>query len=367
MPKLRPRANGISVSVNENPTEAEEDLSAEAARPLLASGAIAGRRIVSGLQPSGALHLGNYYGAMQQHIEVQSDNDGYFFIANYHAMTTVKDRAELAQSSLDVALDYLALGLDPNRVALYRQSDVPEVTELAWVLSCVASMGDLERAVSYKDKIARGIVPSVGLFTYPVLMASDILIVRADVVPVGEDQIQHIEMTRRFAARFNRTYGRQTFAIPQGRLNEAKVVPGTDGQKMSKSYGNTIPLFAEPQAVRNVMFSIKTDSAPAAAPKNPDTDLAFALLRLMAVPDEAAEWRTRYTAGGLRYSDVKARLVELYEERFGAARERRRELAANPQRVEEILAEGARKVRKVARAVMEDVRDAVGIPVTPSA
>ncbi|GEM_PF-1960 len=362
---------GLAVTVTERnkntaDVDGDDDAVVESARPLLASGAVVGRRMLSGLQPSGTLHLGNYYGAMQQHIEGQSDNDGYFFIANYHAMTTVKDRGELARSTVDVALDYLALGLDPNRVALYRQSDLPEVAELAWILGCVASFGDLERAVSYKDKVNHGIVPNVGLFTYPVLMASDILIVRADVVPVGEDQIQHIEMTRRFASRFNRTYGRETFVIPQARINEAKLVPGIDGQKMSKSYGNAIPLFGEPQLVRELMFTIKTDSSPVEAPKDPDSCLAFSLLRLMAMPDEAAEWRTRYLAGGLRYSDVKRRLVELYEQRFGMARERRRELAANPKHIEEILLEGVRKVRKIACAVMEDVRDAVGIDAIPN-
>lgn len=343
---------------------AERDgVSTEAGPPLIADGAAVGRRVLSGIQPSGALHLGNYYGAMQQHIESQLLNEGYFFIASYHAMTTLQDPTALARMTTDVALDYLACGLDPAQVALYRQTDLPEVTELAWILGCVGSMGDLERAVSYKDKVAHGIVPNIGLFTYPVLMAADILIVRAEVVPVGEDQLQHIEMARRFASRFNNTYGRQILLIPQAKLNQARIVPGIDGQKMSKSYGNVIPLFGEPDRVRELIFSIRTDSSPVEAPKNPDVCHAFALLRLMAAAEEANDWRAAYARGGLRYRDVKQRLFELYEARFGVAREHRAELAQRPERVEEILQEGARKVRAVARPVMEEIRDAVGIPV----
>lgn len=352
----------LVVSVDGAAGDRAADDRAHAGRPLIASGSLAGRRILSGFQPSGTLHIGNYYGAMEQHIDGQRDNEGFFFIANYHAMTTVKSRAELRQATLDVALDYLALGLDPTRVALYRQSDLPEVAELCWILACVAGFGDLERAVSFKDKLNNGIAPNVGLFTYPVLMAADILIVRAEIVPVGEDQIQHIEMARRFASRFNRQYGGSTFVIPQARLNEAKIVPGIDGQKMSKSYGNTIPLFAAPGSIRDLIFSIKTSGAPAEAPKDPDACNVFALLRLMAQPDEAAEWRARYGVPGLRYSDAKHRLTELYEQRFGPARERRAELAAKPHVVEEILQAGAQKVRAVARDVMAEVRDAVGIP-----
>lgn len=327
---------------------------------------VEGMTIVSGIQPSGAgLHLGNYYGAMEQHISCQNDNRCMYFIANYHALTTSRDPQQLRHASLDVALDYLALGLDPGKVALYRQSDVPEVTELAWILGCHAGMGELERAVSFKDKVSRGLTSNVGLFAYPVLMAADILIMRADVVPVGQDQLQHIEFTRDWAQRFNRAVGRDIFTIPRAKLNNARIVPGLDGQKMSKSYGNTIPLFAEPQVARKLLMSVTTDSAALDAPKDPSRCHAFALLRLMASPDETADWERRYRAGGMGYGQVKQRLVELYEERFGASRALRREFAANPERVEAILHDGARHAREIAGALLVEVRDAVGLSRSP--
>jgi tryptophanyl-tRNA synthetase len=330
--------------------------------PLLATHPVRGKRLLSGIQPSGQLHLGNYFGAMQQHIAGQEANECFFFIANFHAMTSVRDAAALARLSRDVALDYLALGLDPERVALYRQSDLPEVTELAWMLSCGVGMGDLEKAVSYKDKVARGLPASVGLFFYPVLMAADILIVRSDVVPVGQDQIQHLEMARRYAGRFHEDTGRSdVFRIPQAQLNEARIVPGIDGQKMSKSYGNTIPLFTEPKAARKLIMSIKTDSTPVESPKDPEKCTVFQLLKLIAPPAELAGWDDRYRRGGMGYGEAKGRLAELYEARFGPARERRRELEAHPDRLEEILVEGARKARRIAHEVMDAARDAAGI------
>lgn len=331
------------------------------AAPLMAERPVSGRRVLSGVQPSGLLHLGNWFGAMQQHIELQADNDAFYFIANYHSLTTVQDAARLRDLTRDVALDYLALGLDPTRARLFRQSDVPEVTELTWLLSVLVGMGDLERAVSYKDKVARGIAASAGLFTYPLLMAADILIYGSDIVPVGEDQVQHIEMTRRFATRFNTQYGAEVFKLPQALLNEARTVPGLDGQKMSKSYGNTIDLFAPPKKARKAIMSIVTDSTPVEAPKDPDACNAFAILKLMIDADEAAMWAERYRTGPLGYGEVKLRIFERYSELFGPARERREALVADPDSVEDILADGARRAREVAAGIMDSARSACGI------
>src|SRR5438874_2997606 len=239
-------------------------------------------RILSGVQPSGKLHLGNYFGAVKQHIALQSEGLCFYFIADYHAMTTIQDPQVLRDNTRDVALDYLALGLDPEKVAFFRQSDVPEVTELAWILSTVTNMGLLERAVSYKEKVEKGIEANVGLFTYPVLMAADILIYRSNLVPVGKDQVQHLEMTQDMAGRFNRGY-REVFPIPNYRLDKESKVMGTDGQKMSKSYGNTIEIFAEGAALKkSVMKDIVTDSKAVADPKDPERDNLFALYSLFA-------------------------------------------------------------------------------------
>ncbi|HMQ14375.1 MAG TPA: tryptophan--tRNA ligase [Phycisphaerae bacterium] len=318
-------------------------------------------RVLSGIQPSGALHLGNYYGAMKQHIELQHGHECFFFIANYHTLTTVQDAARLRQLTSDVALDYLAMGLDPAKAALFRQSDIPEVTELAWILATVTGKGLLDRAVSYKDKVERGIAASMGLYFYPVLMAADILIYRSNLVPVGKDQVQHIEMTQDMAGYFNNTFGREALVRPEPKLNEAAIVPGLDGQKMSKSYGNTIEIFLDPKTAEKKIKSIKTDSTPVEAPKDPGACNAFALLRLMATPEETVEWERRYRAGGMGYGEVKKRLVELYEAFFGPRRERRAQLASRPDEVEDILRDGARRARAVAGQVMHDVREACGI------
>ncbi|MCK6455480.1 MAG: tryptophan--tRNA ligase [Phycisphaerae bacterium] len=318
-------------------------------------------RILSGVQPSGKLHLGNYFGAMKQHIEDQDAHEAFIFIANYHALTTIQDAGRLRELTRDVALDYLALGLDPKKACLFRQSDVPEVTELAWILSTVTGMGLLERAHSYKDKVAKGISASVGLFAYPMLMAADILIYRSNLVPVGKDQVQHIEMTQDMAGYFNNTFGREVFVRPEAKLNEAAIVPGIDGQKMSKSYGNTIELFEDPKSARTKIMSIKTDSTPVDAPKNPETCNVFALLRLLASREELAEWERRYRAPGMGYGDAKKRLAELFEDRFGPARERRAALAKDARRVEDVLADGGRRARAAAEPVMQDVREACGI------
>lgn len=320
-------------------------------------------RVLSGIQSSGLLHIGNYFGAIKQHIELQRDNECFFFVANYHALNTIQDAALLRTLTLDVALDYLALGLDPQRAALFRQSDIPEVTELAWILGSVTGMGLLERGTSYRDKIERGLPASVGLFYYPVLMAADILIYRSDSVPVGKDQTQHIEFARDMAGYFNHTFGRgrEILKLPQARLNEAAIVPGVDGQKMSKSYNNAIEIFGAVGPTKKKIMGIKTDSTPVDQPKNPETCNVFALLRLMAPPHEVEQWRQRYAGGGMGYGEAKKRLAELYEEKFGVLRERRAALAARPAEVEDILRDGARRAREVAQGVMEDVRSACGI------
>ena len=318
-------------------------------------------RILSGIQPTGRLHLGNYFGAMKQHIELQNGHDCYYFIANYHALTSITDPAVLREYTINVAIDYLALGLDPQKVAFYRQSDLPEVAELTWMLCCVTPMGLLERAHSYKDKTARGMQATHGLFSYPVLMAADILIVDAHLVPVGRDQKQHLEMTRDIATKFNLLYG-DTFVVPEPRIEEeTAVVPGLDGQKMSKSYNNTIEIFAEGRELKERVMAIVTDSSPVDAPKDPDTNNVFNLLKLFISKEEQAEWRRKFTAGGLKYSDVKTRLIQKIDETFGAAREKRKDLAAHPEKVEEILAFGVEKARKVASKTLERARNACGV------
>jgi tryptophanyl-tRNA synthetase len=327
----------------------------------------AGRqRILSGVQ-SKQLHLGNYFGAVKQHIALQDEGQCFYFIANYHALTTIKEAAVLRQMTLDSALDYLALGLDPNKVAFFRQSDVPEVTELAWILATVTNMGLLERAVSYKEKVEKGIEASVGLFTYPVLMAADILIFRSHVVPVGKDQVQHIEMTQDMAGKFNRAFGREVFPEPTYRLSSTPKVPGTDGQKMGKSYGNSIEIFAEGKPLKSAVMGIKTDSTPMGQPLNPETCTVFALYSLFATDAERQEMAARYRAGSIGYGDAKKALLAKIDEHFGPARQRRRELAARPDDVEDVLRQGGRKARAAAEETMELVRDAAGIPKRPVA
>ena len=318
-------------------------------------------RILSGIQPSGKLHLGNYLGAIREHIALQDQGEAFYFVADLHALTTVKDPALLREHVRDVALDYLALGLDPARAVFYRQSDVPEVPELTWLLTTVTPMGLLERCHSYKDKVARGIPADHGLFAYPVLMAADIVIVDAEVVPVGKDQKQHVEVTRDIAQKFNLLYG-ETFVLPEPRIRaDTGLVPGLDGQKMSKSYGNDIGIFLEGRALRERVMAIVTDSAPVEAPKDPDTNNVFNLLKLFAGEAETEEWRDRFRRGGLKYSDAKKRLIALVDEHFGPARERRRDLLAHPDVVQDVLASGARRAREVARRTLGRARLACGI------
>ena len=318
-------------------------------------------RVLSGIQSNGRLHLGNYLGAIKQHVELQEEHECFYFIANYHSLTTVQDRDLIRSHTQDVALDYLAFGLDPDKACLFRQTDVPEVTELAWILSTVTGKGLLERATSYKDQTAKGITPSMGLFCYPVLMAADILIYRSDSVPVGKDQVQHIEMTQDMAGHFNTTFGREVLKRPEPKLNEAMIVPGVDGQKMSKSYGNTIDLFDPPKKTRKRIMSIKTDSTPVEDPKDPDNCNVFALYKLLATPDEVSDLAEKYRAGGMGYGDAKKSLADVAERILGPARERREKLEADPDYVEDILKKGGQKARAVAQEVMVDVRDACGL------
>lgn len=323
------------------------------------------KRILSGVQPTGKLHLGNYFGAVRQHIALQDEGECFYFIADYHSMTTVDDADRRRELVRDVALDYLALGLDPAKATFFRQSDVPEVTELAWMLASVTNMGLLERAHSYKDKVDKGIEPSVGLFTYPVLMAADILIYRSHLVPVGKDQVQHLEMTRDMAGKFNRAYS-DIFPLPKERLvAQGALVPGTDGQKMSKSYNNTIEIFAEGKPLKKSVMGIVTDSTPVESPKDPDKDTVFALYSLFATDAERDALVQRYRAGGMGYGEAKQMLLTKIDEHFGPFREKRKQLAADPAAVETVLRDGAAKARTEARATMKLAREAAGFGAQP--
>src|SRR4026208_1911543 len=319
-------------------------------------------RILSGIQPSGALHLGNYFGMMRPAIELQEQGEAYYFIANYHSMTSLFDPEERRKNTLDVALDFLACGLDPKKSVFFRQSDVPEVTELAWLLTTVTPMGLLERSHSYKDKIAHGISPNHGLFAYPVLMAADILIYDLNVVPVGRDQKHHVEVTRDIAIKFNEVYG-QTFVIPEPQIrDEVAVVPGTDGQKMSKSYGNTIEIFGDEKALRKKVMSLVMDSRTPQEPK-PDADknIAIQMLKLVAPARVLRCYETLLRAGGLGYGDLKKALFEHYWNYFAPARAKRAELAVNLDHVNEVLPKGAERARAVATKVRVRTKKAAGL------
>jgi tryptophanyl-tRNA synthetase len=318
-------------------------------------------RVLSGIQPSGPLHIGNYLGAIRQYVELQGQHDAYYFVANYHALTSVREAARLRQYTFDVVADLLALGIDPDRATLFVQSDVPETTELAWLLTSVTPMGWLEKCVSYKDKVSQGLPAEHGLFAYPVLQAADILLYDADLVPVGQDQKQHLEITRDIAERFNHTHG-EVFKLPKPYILPAvSVIPGLDGRKMSKSYDNTIEIFDEPKTITKKVKRIVTDSIPVEEPKNPDTCNLMQLFRLFAAPDEIAAMEARYRAGGVGYGEVKGRLAELIVGHFAEAREKRAELVANPARVDEVRAAAAEKARKTARAVLDRAREACGV------
>ena len=318
-------------------------------------------RILSGFQPSGTLHLGNYFGAMLPNLDFQKMGESYLFIADYHALTTSPEPEALRQRVFDVALDFLACGLDVNHTVFFRQSDVPEVTELMWILNTITTVGFLERAHSYKDKIAKGFMPNAGLFTYPVLMAADILLYQSDLVPVGKDQKQHLEITRDLAIRFNERYG-EIFTVPEGHIAEnVAVIPGLDGQKMSKSYNNTIPLFGAPKAIRKLIMSIVTDSKGLEDVKNPDTCNVAKLYKLLASDEQYADLCSKYRAGNFGYGHAKQALFEAVEAYFGPMRAKREEFAKDPGEVWNILNKGAEKARITAEATMEKVRKAVGL------
>jgi len=318
-------------------------------------------RILSGIQPSGKLHIGNYFGMMRPALRLQEQGEAYLFIANYHALTSVADADAMRQGTRDVALDFLACGLDPERTAFYRQSDLPEVHELAWLLSNVTPLGLLERCHSYKDKLAKGIAPNHGLLAYPVLMAADILIVQANVVPVGRDQKQHVEVTRDLAIKFNNAFG-ETFTVPEPSISdEVAVVPGLDGQKMSKSYGNTIEIFGDLKQAKKRIMGIATDSKALEEPKDPETCNVFRLYKLFATPEQQADLAARYRAGGMGYGTAKKELAELFEAHFAPMRDKRAELAANPKYVEDVLQAGAARARRLARETVQKARKAVGL------
>ncbi|HUY92450.1 MAG TPA: tryptophan--tRNA ligase [Pirellulales bacterium] len=318
-------------------------------------------RVLSGIQPTGRFHFGNYFGAIRQYIDLQEGNEAYYFIANLHALTTVRDPKLLAELTLEAAIDLLALGLHPERATLFVQSDVPEVSELCWLLMTGAPMGLLERCHAYKDKVAKGLPADAGLFTYPVLMAADILIYDAEVVPVGADQTQHIEVCRDLAASFNHHYG-ETFVLPKAKVLDASAkVPGTDGEKMSKSYNNTLELFEEPKALRKKIMRVTTDSRPMEQPKEPENDHLFQLYSLFASDAERKEMAALYRRGGFGYGQVKTALADIADRFLAEPRQRRAELAGHPERVREILADGASRARKKAAAVLLRAQKACGV------
>ncbi|MFM8893015.1 MAG: tryptophan--tRNA ligase, partial [Planctomycetia bacterium] len=318
-------------------------------------------RVLSGIQPTGRFHWGNYFGAIRQYIELQNVGEAYYFIADLHALTTIRDPARLRALVHDAAVDLVALGLDPARATLFVQSDVPEVTELSWLLMTVTPMGLLERCHAYKDKKSRGLPADAGLFTYPVLMSADILAYDATVVPVGEDQVQHIEVCRDLAGTFNHLYG-EVFTLPKPRLVEGGArVPGTDGQKMSKSYDNTLDVFEDPAAQRKKIMRITTDSRPMEQAKDPDTDHLFTLFSLVSGDAERTRMAELYRRGGFGYGEVKKALAEAAATFFADARSRRQALEADPGRIEAILADGAARARARAGAVLDRARRACGL------
>ena len=320
-------------------------------------------RVLSGIQPTGRFHWGNYFGAIRQYIDLQHEDAAFYFIANLHALTTVRDPEVLRQYTLDAAIDLLALGLDPDHAVLFVQSDVPEVSELTWLLLTGTPMGLLERCHAYKDKKARGLSADAGLFNYPVLMAADILAYDSDTVPVGADQLQHIEVCRDLAVSFNHHYG-EVFRLPKAKiLDDSAKVPGTDGEKMSKSYNNTLELFEDPKPQRKKIMRITTDSRPMEEPKPPESDHLFQLFSLVAPEDAREEMAATYRRGGFGYGEVKKAVADAAEAYFAEARARREEWAAAPDRVAEVLGDGASRARKVASEVLRRASDVCGVSV----
>lgn len=323
-------------------------------------------RILSGIQPTGILHIGNYFGMMRPAIALQDEGEALYFIADYHALTSLRDPLALRENSRRVALDFIACGLNPDKAALFRQSDVRQVTELAWILSTVTPVSRLELAHSYKDKIARGAPAAAGLFTYPVLMAADILIYDSDIVPVGKDQKQHLEIARDIATRINETFGSKregrVLKMPEARIQaQTEVVPGIDGQKMSKSYGNTIDIFGDEKEMRKRVMSIVTDSTAVEAPKDPDTSTIVQLYTLVASNEEAEEMREQFRKGGRGYGDFKKQLFEKLWDYFAPMRKRRDEILRHKDYIESVLAQGAGRANSIADGVMKRVRQAVGL------
>ncbi len=318
-------------------------------------------KILSGIQPSGQLHIGNYFGMMQTMISRMEDSELYVFIVDLHALTSVRNRDRLAQGTLEAAADFLALGLDPDKCIFWVQSDVPEVCELTWILSTLAPMGLIERCHSYKDKVAKGIAANHGLFSYPVLMAADILLYQAEQVPVGKDQKQHLEVARDLAQKFNNEYG-QTFVVPEPAISkQTATVPGLDGQKMSKSYGNTIPIFLEGKQLKKTVMSIETDATPVEDPKDPDNCNLYKIMELFAVPARMKEINALYVNGGAAYGYLKLELLDLLNDKFGEARRKKAEFLADPEMLRAILAKGAEKARGKAVVTLDLVRDRVGL------
>jgi tryptophanyl-tRNA synthetase len=319
-------------------------------------------RILTGIQPSGKLHIGNYFGAILPAVQLQDKGEAFYFIADYHAMTSMSDADTLRSNIQDLAIDLLACGLDPAKATIFRQSDVPEVNELAWVLSTVCPMGLLERAHSYKDKVAKGLSPNHALFAYPTLMAADILLYDAELVPVGKDQKQHLEMTRDLAGKINDRFGEETLTIPEAQIaDHTAVVPGLDGQKMSKSYNNTIPLAGGKKAIRKSIMRIVTDSTPVEDPKATDGSTVIALYKLFADDQAMQQMIADHQAGGFGYGDFKQRVFDAYWEYFSQVREKRESLENNLDYVHEVIAQGAQKARAESTKVLDRVRKAVGL------
>lgn len=320
------------------------------------------KTILSGIQPSGKLHIGNYFGAMKQHIAMQEQGDSFYFLANYHTLTSLTDGKKIQENTRDVVLDYLALGLDPEKCTFFAQSDVPQTTELAWILGTLTPVSLMEKGVAYKEKVANGLNPNIGLFTYPILQAADILIYHSDIVPVGEDQKQNIEIARDLAGKLNRAFGDDLLKIPEEHIvKSVATVPGVDGRKMSKSYGNTIDIFSEGKALKKRVMSIETDSKALEDPKDPDNCNVFALIKLFADDNTRNEIADKYRAGGYGYGHAKKELLSLITDYYAEARDRRKELEKNPSYINDVLTEGGKKARIRAEEVMEPIREATGL------
>ncbi len=319
-------------------------------------------RILSGIKPTGRLHIGNYFGMMRPAIDWQNKGEALYFLADYHALTTVHDAAQLREATRRAALDFLACGLDPAKAVLFKQSDVPQVTELSWLLSVLTPMGLLERCHAYKDALAHGKAANHGLFAYPVLMAADILIYDSDIVPVGKDQKQHVEVTRDLAIKMNETFGKDLFRLPEPSiLPDLATIPGLDGQKMSKSYNNTIELFLEEKALKKKIMGIITDSTPVETPKDPETSSIFGLYKLFASPDDVAKMEADFRNGGTGYGDFKKRLFAAIWDHFAPARARREEIERDPGYIDEVLRKGAARANELANVTLKRVRTAMGL------